>query len=385
MYRWVRAVSDRSSDAIVSSRVVAIASLVFLGVFPLLVLIALFASAVADDRVAFDLRPVYAAAEAILDGESPYPSDEDSLTATGAPYVYPPVPALLALPATRIPVDAAGLILMIALAVVAFAIPFVLGVRDWRCYGLLLLWPPVIVAIQTGNVTLWIGLAAALVWRYRERSLVSAAGVGVTLAVKFLLWPLLLWLAATRRVGTAIVSCGITAALLFLSWAAIGFRGIAEYPGLLKRLEETVGPDAYTIDNLIGDLGAGPAFARIVWLAVGLGLLVAVILLGRRGDERSAFIVALAAALALSPLVWLHYFALLVVIVAVAQPRLGPVWFLPLVMFLAPGRGDPTAIETFVVLGAAGLTVGLSLRTTLGGVSLSRSRPSPTALSTESA
>jgi len=385
MFRWVRPISDRSAAARSSSRLSAIVSLVFLGVFPLFVVVALFASAMADDQVAFDFGPVYAAADAILDGESPYPSDEDSLTATGAPYVYPPLPALLAVPATRLSVDAAGLILMIALVVVALAIPFVLGVRDWRCYGLVLLWPPVIAAVQTGNVTLWIGLAAALVWRYRERRLASATGVGVTLAVKFLLWPLVLWLAATRRVGAAVVSCGIAATLLLLSWAPVGFRGITEYPALLKRLEETVGSDAYTIDNLVRDIGAGPAFARIVWLAVGVGLLVIVVVLGRRGDERSAFIIALAAALALSPLVWLHYFALLVVVVAVARPRLGPVWFLPLLMFLAPGSGDPTALETAVVLGAAGLTVGLSLRSTLGAVSVGRSQPSSNALSTGSA
>ena len=115
----------------------------------------------------------------------------------------------------------------------------------------LLLWPPVISAIQTGNVTLWIALAAALVWRCRDRKVRIGDGVGVTLAVKFLLWPLVVWFAATRRLGTAIVSCGIAAALLLLSWAAIGFRGMADYPELLRRLEETVGSDAYTVDSLV--------------------------------------------------------------------------------------------------------------------------------------
>ena len=363
-------------------RVTAIASLVFLGLFPVFVVIALFATSVADDKIAFDLRQVHAAANAILDGETPYPSDGDSLTATESPYVYPPLLALLAIPGTRLSVDTVGLILMVALVAVALAIPFVLGVRDWRCYGLLLLWPPVISAIQTGNVTLWMGLAAAVVWRYRDRKLVSATGVGVTLAVKFLLWPLVVWLAATRQLGAAVVSCGIAVVLVLLSWAAIGFRGMAEYPELLRRLEETVGSDAYTVPNLMRDLGAGPTFARIAGLSLGVGLLVAVVLLGRRGDDRSAFIVALAAALALSQLVWLHYFALLVVVVAVAQPRLTAVWFVPLVMFLAPGSGNPTAIETAVVLVAAGLTVALSLRATLRSVSLTRSQSSPTALST---
>ena len=38
---------------------------------------------------------------------------------------------------------------------------------------------------------------------------------------------------------------------------------------------------------------------------------------------------AVAAVIAVRPIVWLHYFALLLVIVAVVQPRLGIVWFIP--------------------------------------------------------
>ena len=64
---------------------------------------------------------------------------------------------------------------MAVLVLVALAILFVLGVRDWRCYGLVLLWPPVISAIQTGNVTLWFALALALAWRFRDRTLASSA------------------------------------------------------------------------------------------------------------------------------------------------------------------------------------------------------------------
>ena len=41
------------------------------------------------------------------------------------------------------------------------ACSYVLGVRDWRCYGVALMWPPVISAIQTGNLTLWLALACA--------------------------------------------------------------------------------------------------------------------------------------------------------------------------------------------------------------------------------
>ncbi len=161
--------------------------------------------------------------------------------------------------------------------------------------------------------------------------------------------------------------------LLFLSWAAIGFAGLTGYPDLLRRLEDTIGQDAYTTYIMAIDLGASPEAARALSLAFGLLILAAVVWIARRGDERSAFILAIAAALALSPLVWLHYFALLVVVVALAQPRLGALWFLPLVMFVCPGRGNPTLLETAVALGAAALTIALALRETLGGAGSVRS------------
>jgi hypothetical protein len=98
--------------------------------------------------------------------------------------------------------------------------------------------------------------------------------------------------------------------------------------------------------------------------------------LARRGDERTAFIVAIAASLALTPIVWLHYFALLLVVVALAQPRLGPVWFVPLAMILTPGSGQPTPFQTSWTLAVALITVGLAVRLSLGDRLLVRA-PAP--------
>ena len=71
--------------------------------------------------------------------------------------------------------------------------------------------------------------------------------------------------------------------------------------------------------------------------------------------------VAIAAALALTPIVWLHYFALLLVVVALAQPRLGLLWFVPLALIVTPGSGEPTPFETSGRLAIAALTFGLAL------------------------
>ena len=354
------------SPVIAWPRVVRFASIVFCGLLPAVTLVALFATTVQDDAIAFDFRPFYSAAEAVLDGASPYPTADDPLTAQSGAYVYPPLIAILTVPFTVVPVEAAGLLMMALLAAAALAIPFVLGVRDWRCYGVMFLWPPVLSAIQTGNVTLLLGLCAALVWRFRERMLPSSASLGVTLAAKFFLWPLIVWLAATRRLAAAGLAFALGVGLLLVSWAAIGFAGLVDYPDLMRRLDESIGLDSYTLHIVALDLGAPEALARVIWFACGAVLLAGVIMLGRRGDERAAFMVAIAAALALTPIVWLHYFALLLVVVALAQPRLGYVWFVPLAFVVTPGSGQPTPFETGWTLAVAVLVVALALRASGG-------------------
>lgn len=358
-------------------RIAWFASIVFCGVLPALTLVLLFASTVQDDAVAFDFRPFYSAAGAVLRGDSPYPALDDPLTASSGAYVYPPLPAIATIPFRALPLEVAGLVLMALLAATALAIPLVLGVRDWRCYGLVFLWPPVLSAIQTGNVTLFLGLAAALAWRFRDRTATSAACIGVTLAAKFFLWPLVVWLAATRRLVSSVLACAVGAAGLLLSWAAIGFAGFIDYVDLMRRLQDSIGADSYTAYIVALDLGMPSPIARAVWLAVGLGLLAAVASVGRRGDERSAFILAIAAALALTPIVWLHYFALLVVVVSVARPRLGIAWFIPLAMVVTPGSGHPSPFETSATLGVAAVTIALALRASVAGVGRVRSDPTP--------
>ena len=151
--------------------------------------------------------------------------------------------------------------------------------------------------------------------------------------------------------------------MLVVSWAAIGFAGMTDYPDLARTLEETVGEDSYTVYIVGLDLGLPSPVARGIWLALGLALVAAVVLVGRRGAERSAFVLAIAASLALTPIVWLHYFALLLVVVALAQPRLGAIWFVPLAMVITPGSGHPAPLETAATLAIAAVTVGLALRT----------------------
>ena len=153
------------------------------------------------------------------------------------------------------------------------------------------------------------------------------------------------------------LTCVVGVGVLLLSWAVIGFAGFVDYPHLLRRLDELVGEDSYTTYIVGLDLGLPSLVSRGLWLALGLALVVCVALQARNGDERTAFIVAVAASLALTPIVWLHYFALLLVIVALAQPRLGALWFLPLALFVTPGSGHPSPFDTAWALGVVATTI----------------------------
>jgi hypothetical protein len=96
-------------------------------------------------------------------------------------------------------------------------------------------------------------------------------------------------------------------------------------------------------------------------VAIGVALLGGLVIIARRGDERAAFIIALAAALACSPIVWLHYFALLLVPVALASRRLQLVWFIPLLAWLGMGTGNGDTWQLVAVLMAVALTLARCL------------------------
>jgi Glycosyltransferase family 87 len=341
-------------------RVKWLASIVFFGVLPVLVVLLLALEV--DDKVAIDLGQFYRAADAILDGRSPYPPGGEPTSEWGGPYPYPPLPALLATPLTLLPIEAAGALVMCLLVAAALGVLYVLGVRDWRCYGVAVMWPPVLSAVQTGNLTLWLALACALTWRFRDRLVPAGTAIGVTLAAKFFLWPFVIWLAATRRLASAVLACVLGVLLLLGSWAVIGFSGLADYPHMLQRLDDLVGDDSYTLYIVGLDAGLPNVAARALWIGVGLVLVGWLVLLARRGDERTAFIIAMAASLALTPIIWLHYFALLLVVVALVQPRLSVVWFVPFGMLITPGSGHPTPFQTAWTLGVAALTFLLAVR-----------------------
>ena len=139
-------------------------------------------------------------------------------------------------------------------------------------------------------------------------------------------------------------------------------RASSQYPDLLRRFHELEDEEGYTIYALAVDLGFAQSTARALWIGLAVLLIAGIAVLGHRRDDRRAFAIAVSAALACSPIVWLHYFALLIVVVAVAERRLGPAWFVPLLMYASSGNRNGTTAQTALTIAVAALTVALAVR-----------------------
>jgi hypothetical protein len=281
----------------------------------------------------FDLKIFLDAGDAVLDGRSPYPERGAIEGQEGTFYVYPPLLALAIVPLSVLSVSAASSTFTVLGIFAVVGALRVLGVRDWRCYVLALAYPYTRDSLGIGAIGTFLALLVALVWRYRDDARLAGATTGVAIALKLFLAPLVLWLAFTRRLGAAAIGVATALALALLSWAAIGFRGIGDYVPLLRELSDLEAEQSYSALGLVSSLGAPSGLARIVVVLAGGALLVAAWRAahagGSEGDRRSLTFV-LAAALVLTPILWLHYLVLLVVPIALARPRLSWLWFVPL-------------------------------------------------------
>jgi len=309
-----------------------------------------------------DLEVFLAAAGRVLDGASPYAFHADQT------YAYPPLLAYVVAPLHPLSVGAATAVwTVLSLAAVAASL-WLLGVRDWRCYCLTALYPTTRSAVDLGTVGPLLLLAAAAAWRWRERVVRSAGALAVAVVLKLFLWPLAIWPALLRRRPTALVTASFAVALALVPWAAIGFEGLGDYPGLLRHLADDEAGASYSVYALGVRVKLPDAVATIVSLLVAAVFLLLAWYVARdrlrtpRDREAASLTLVLAAALAASPIVWMHYFLLLLVPLALTRPRLSPLWLVPFAYYPLgetawPG-GDPkklglAVVTTLVLLGAS--------------------------------
>ena len=167
-----------------------VASIVFLGIVPIVAVIVMFQVGWSSDSLAIDFHnEIYPEAKLLLHGTNPFPGPAADLS-RGSNYIWPPFVGYVVAPLTLLPAGGAD-IAAAALSLIAFvAALWIVGVRDWRVYGASLLWPPVVGEARTAHLTLVLCLLLAVAWRTRDRFPAVGITVGVALALKFFLWPL---------------------------------------------------------------------------------------------------------------------------------------------------------------------------------------------------
>jgi alpha-1,2-mannosyltransferase len=309
----------------------------------------------------WDFHVFWSAGRNVLAGIDPYPPVDTRVLATEQTFVYPAPAAFAFVPLALLPLPlAAGIFAALSFAAVALALA-VLGVRDPRCYGAAFLSPAIAGGISLGALSPFLLLGIALLWKYRDRLRTAAALTAALMISKLFLWPLLIWLAFTRRTRVALLSVALTVAASAAGWAALGFGGFGDYPRLLAALSDTLEHKGHSAVALGLALGLPEAAARAVAVSAGLSCLGLAAVVARRQDgERTALAVTLAAALLLSPIVWTHYFALVFVPIALRQATFSPLWLLPLAMWLSPGQSHGDAPRVVLCLGAALLALAVA-------------------------
>jgi hypothetical protein len=290
---------------------------------------------------------------AILDGESPL-RDLDA----GSPNVsvYPPAAQVATLPFVLLPYDL-SLVVWLALLGAATVLALRLcGVTDPRVVALAVFSPPVLSGLAYANVALLVTLAVALAWVWRDRHRRVAIVVGVVVATRVFVWPLVVWLLITGRRRAAFESVVVALVVTVVGWAAVGFRRIGDYEEVFRDRARAFVDDGVSVASVAANFGLSAGAATLLAACVGLGALA--LAWSSRGDDLESLAWAVTAAVFASPTVWTHYYAVFLVPLALSTPRLSRWWLLPYLtipqLSVAPQAGGR------IVDAAAGLAFALA-------------------------
>jgi hypothetical protein len=290
----------------------------------------------ANDVLAFDFEgTLWNPALAIRDGVTPYPAPVKAEVEIGNPALYPPLLMLAVTPLTLLPWQVGAALWVALLGVGVAGALYALDVRDLRCYAIAFVSQIVVLGLVFGNATLLLVPLIALAWRWRDNWRRSGICIGLAIAAKLFLWPLLFWLLGTRRYRAFAVAAGSAIAAIVVPWAIIGFAGMSSYPDLMRVAEDIYAVHSYSVSTMLSALGVDGDIGTRATIALGLGMAALAYLAGRRRADAISISLAVLAAVLGSPIVWPFYYALLLVPLAIARPRFSALWLLPTLFYFA--------------------------------------------------
>ena len=222
---------------------------------------------------------------------------------------------------------------------------------------------------QGGNITLPLTLAVALTWRYRHRPGLAGLLVAVAISLKPFVWLRSgLWLLATRRWRAAAWAIAWGVAINLLAWEAVGFSEIHVYLQLSGEVTRALWREGYSITAVAHHLGFGRGGAEGLLFAISAVAAAAVLYVGLiKRRERTALVLAVVLMLLASPLVWSHYFSLLLIPMAFARPRLALAWGIGILMWPLPPRLPVYGWEEVLAWALTAICIGLAMKVDVRG------------------
>jgi hypothetical protein len=256
----------------------------------------------------------------------------------GTAFPYPAATALLFAPFVLLPIWMGSLLFAGACMGCFAGSLWLLGVRDWRVYGLGFLAAPVVAGWQTSNLTLLLLLGLAIAWRWRDTPVTCGSAAALLLVLKPFAWPVAVWLLASRRYAAAAYCAVITIVVNLVTWPLVGVDELTRFLRLDTRVTDLLYRGGYGVPALAAHLGLGRTIGFLL-LGIGSVALTSAIFAFGRDREWLALTGSCLLMLLASPLTWDHYFAMLIAPLAIARPRLGKEWSLLVLLWVCPAVG----------------------------------------------
>ena len=320
-----------------------------------------------------DLLVFLRAARAVSSGITPYAAPGSPMLWSGHAFVYPYLAAWPFLPLAELPaVLASGLYYVLGVVAVAIAVRLVAGPNSGPVpYVVALTAEPAVRALQLGTLNPLLLLGLAVAWRFRRHAVVVVAVLVAVVVAKLFLLPMLLWPALHGRWRQAVVGAGLSAGAVALG-CVLAHYDLATFVRMLSTLSAHEAVHSSSVAARLQRLGASGGVA----LAVTLVLAAAVVTVGRwraarTGREASTFSACLIASLVLSPIVWGHYFALLLLIPLVLRWRTSALVVTLVVSWMLSTPVGLPALQALHRFHDAGWVWGIGAATLLTGWALS--------------
>jgi hypothetical protein len=254
-------------------------------------------------------------------------------------YMYAPPLGVAVTPLTSLPEPTAiagwFVLHIAALALACALMPVRVGIR-LATFGVAALSLAVTRDLMLGNVSVLLLLPLSAAWRWLDQPLGSIAQA-LAMSVRPTLCVLLIWQLLRRQWRALAWTVGAGVVLIVATLPFVGIAGYIDYLTVLRNLGGVSGVEFnYDPSSTMLALGASDALATVA-LLVGYAVAIGAMLLSLRRDREVGFMVAVSASLLLSPLLWDHYLAMLVLPAAFLAER-GRAWalLLPLAAWLPP-------------------------------------------------